>query len=610
MRPLAAASGVVPGAASSSVAGRAAQFLFAVSLLLPSIVIPARAAWQSGGIPLGGLGSGTRIARPASNAWTVAEGATSCLVVRWGWFGDPGVLRVTAGGDTTRLWPSPGMFPATPGMNYRLLDAASDQAGGVIVLWQDYAGGWQRLRAQRLVAPGVRAPGWPDSGAVVSDSLNTDFVRMVADGAGGAFAAWNEILADSGLTYLRVQHVSATGGVAVPGGARAFLAPGSRRAGCIIPDGGLGAFVVVADDRALVSGTTGTDVYAQRVDAALTRLWGDGGVAVCANPGSQSYPVAMLDGGGGAYVAWSDEAGAPAPPAVLSATRLDAAGKPATGWPAGGVPVRPGTAFQDLHLASDGAGGALLSSINVPLSYSGVLRVDRLHAAGLVDTLWHPSIHQALGAYTGSDNLPSALVADGTGGAFLCWDGGNVLALRIGADGQAAPGWDPAGVVLDVPIPGGATYAVGVSAVPTMPGQAFVVFQLSWYYDMAHGCGYHEVCYNRYLYGQYLLASGVVPPGAVGVGEPPLASFALAGPRPNPAAGSLQVTFALPDAAPARLEVLDLAGRRVRAREVGALGAGNHVVDLSRGGALPPGVYLVRLTRGERSLVARAVVVR
>jgi hypothetical protein len=85
--------------------------------------------------------------------------------------------------------------------------------------------------------------------------------------------------------------------------------------------------------------------------------------------------------------------------------------------------------------------------------------------------------------------------------------------------------------------------------------------------------------------------------------------LALAGPRPNPGSHDLTVELSLPDGAPAMLELLDVAGRRVLAREVGGLGAGRHVLTLASGRRLGPGVYLLRLTHGGRSLTARAVIV-
>jgi hypothetical protein len=90
----------------------------------------------------------------------------------------------------------------------------------------------------------------------------------------------------------------------------------------------------------------------------------------------------------------------------------------------------------------------------------------------------------------------------------------------------------------------------------------------------------------------------------------PALALALSGLMPNPTLRGLTVAFALPDALPARLTVLDVAGRTVAGLEVGSLGAGAHTVDLAGGRALPPGMYLIRLTQGARTLTARGVVIR
>ncbi len=75
-------------------------------------------------------------------------------------------------------------------------------------------------------------------------------------------------------------------------------------------------------------------------------------------------------------------------------------------------------------------------------------------------------------------------------------------------------------------------------------------------------------------------------------------------------AGALRVRFELPDGSPARLEVLDVGGRRVTSREVGSDGPGAHTCELAESGALPPGLYFVRLRQGRRSGLARAVVLQ
>jgi hypothetical protein len=68
------------------------------------------------------------------------------------------------------------------------------------------------------------------------------------------------------------------------------------------------------------------------------------------------------------------------------------------------------------------------------------------------------------------------------------------------------------------------------------------------------------------------------------------------------------VEFTLADDGPAALELVDVGGRRVIARNLGAPGAGRHAVELRE--SLPMGVYLVRLTHAGRALVKKTVVLR
>jgi hypothetical protein len=84
--------------------------------------------------------------------------------------------------------------------------------------------------------------------------------------------------------------------------------------------------------------------------------------------------------------------------------------------------------------------------------------------------------------------------------------------------------------------------------------------------------------------------------------------LSLAGFLPNPSVGPPRLAYTLPTSERARIEVLDTAGRRVTARELDST-PGEHVVSFD-GVSLGPGVYLLRLTQGTRSVVTRAALVR
>ena len=87
--------------------------------------------------------------------------------------------------------------------------------------------------------------------------------------------------------------------------------------------------------------------------------------------------------------------------------------------------------------------------------------------------------------------------------------------------------------------------------------------------------------------------------------DPEAGSVALLAPAPSPFRGGTALRFRLDAPGPVRLHMFDALGRRVAAAE-GMYGAGEHAVRLD-GGALAPGLYLVRLEAGAE-VRARTVV--
>ena len=83
----------------------------------------------------------------------------------------------------------------------------------------------------------------------------------------------------------------------------------------------------------------------------------------------------------------------------------------------------------------------------------------------------------------------------------------------------------------------------------------------------------------------------------------------LSAPRPNPTRGAARVAFAVPEAGPARLHVIDVRGREVAVLVEGHVEAGRHEMGFDAS-ALAAGVYVVRLEAAGQTLNRRAVVVR
>jgi endonuclease/exonuclease/phosphatase family metal-dependent hydrolase len=90
----------------------------------------------------------------------------------------------------------------------------------------------------------------------------------------------------------------------------------------------------------------------------------------------------------------------------------------------------------------------------------------------------------------------------------------------------------------------------------------------------------------------------------------PPATFSLDAPFPNPFHGRTTVSFTLAETATVRVEAFDALGRRVSSLVDGTLAAGAYETTFDAG-ALPPGLYLVRLTAsgasGEHTATRRVV---
>ena len=102
----------------------------------------------------------------------------------------------------------------------------------------------------------------------------------------------------------------------------------------------------------------------------------------------------------------------------------------------------------------------------------------------------------------------------------------------------------------------------------------------------------------------------IIPAALLDAGGRIRAGLALRGVWPNPARVAARVWFTLAEGPPARLELLDLAGRRVRSLELDGLGPGLHRADLEAVASLRPGLYLVRLSQAGHRATGKLVVTR
>ena len=232
----------------------------------------------------------------------VSDGAGGAIVTwydyRSGASYDIYAQRVNASGAPQ--WTGNGVALCTAAFNQFDPTIVSDGAGGAIVTWYDFRNGADPdIYAQRVNASG--APQWTANGVAICTVANDQgSPTIVSDGAGGAIVPWYDYR--SGNADIYAQRVNASGAPQwTANGVAICTAASDQGSPTIVSDGAGGAIVTWYDYR---SGNF--DIYAQRVNASGAPQWTADGVALSTAANHQAYPTIVSDGAGGAIVTWYD----------------------------------------------------------------------------------------------------------------------------------------------------------------------------------------------------------------------------------------------------------------------------------------------------------------
>jgi len=276
-------------------------------------------------------------------------------------------------------------------------------------------------------------------------------------------------------------------------------------------------------------------------------------------------------------------------------------------------------------LASDGQGGAFVTWTQV-LNNVGVPGAQHFDGAGAVAAGWDPGGRvPASGGTPHADQTESRIVSSADG-AILTWtdwrNSGPISdPFHHNTDIYAQRLADDATVATEIALTSADVTADGVA----LSWFAAIAPSAAWVERRDAGSGWlsvgsvhsdgnghllyedHDVRGGRYGYRLAYTSSNEVRRTSETWVTVPTVEFSLEGGSPNPASGPFAVSYSLPDAAPARIDVFDASGRQIHSREVGALGAGHHgsTLDIGR---RAPGVYLVRLTHRGRSLSTKIAI--
>lgn len=555
------------------------------------------------------------------------------------------------------------VWPSDPTQNLPVCTFAGDQSGTQI-LADGHGGAWMSwgdgrvafsqadIYVQHVLASGVVDPAWPADGLVVCTGLSQQLnAVMASDGSSGFFITWTDPRTSTANPDLYMHHVLATGVVdpAWPvNGAGVCTTLDYQYPPQILADGAGGAFVCFGDIG------NNNNIYAQHMLASGVRdpAWPSTGLGVCTAAGEQYFPSMVLDGTGGILLAWEDDR---TDAGDIYAAHVSSSGVIDPAWPMNGLVVCNSTAAQNVaRIVGDGSGGAIILWDDFRSSTTADVYAQHLRATGSVDPAW-PVNGQAICTATG-DQRGIRVVSDGAHGAVIAWSdkrGGDfdIYAQHLLANGNVDAAWPVNGRSLCL--------AAGDQIIGGMLRDGSGGALLAWQ-DARAGAT------NRDIYATHLLAGGIADPtwpvngravstaagdqlsavvcgdgaggmlcawfdhrgstydiyaqrvnadGTLDVASGPLATdLRVPQPSPNPTTASAVLRFNLARTGLAHVEVLDLAGRRVRTVVASTLEAGWHEVgwDLrsDTGQRVHDGIYFVSYALDGAIRTRRIAVVR
>ncbi len=336
--------------------------------------------------------------------------------------------RVDSGGNI--LWNLNGVSLCVVFQWQQNPQIASDGSEGTIVTWQDLrnlATTHRDIYAQRVYSDGTTA--WATNGVSLCAALyEQQGPQIVPDGAGGAIATWTDYRTNTD-NDIYTQRVYSNGTVAwTTDGVSLCVESDHQSEPQIVSDGSGGAIVTWKDERGYEF-----DIYAQRVLSDGTVAWTTDGVSLSAASVSQYDPQIASDGSGGAIVTWYEYRGGTSGYDIY-AQRVYSDGTPA--WTTDGVSLSVASDNQrDPQITSDGSGGAIVTWKDERGSDSDIY-AQRVDADGNVQ--WEAN-GVRLGAAT-DDQVDPQLAPAPNGGAIVTWadyrdsgtSGYDIYAQRVG----------------------------------------------------------------------------------------------------------------------------------------------------------------------------------
>lgn len=529
------------------------------------------------------------------------------------------VQRIDANGVVQ--WTSDGVSVVAEGYGQYMPSVVPDGNGNFIIAWRDDRSGVGQIYCQKLDGNGN--PQWTINGIAVCPTAWWQNIPLaVSDGSSGAIIVWEDERNSILNSYVYAQRIDGNGNkLWATSGVPITLSSGPKWQLCSIEDACGGAFVSWS------SGDDGyRNIFAQRIDST-SAVWAIGDLPVCTASQDQDSPRIVLDGSGGAIIAWYDRRDSTDD---VYAQRVTGDGD--TLWVSNGIPIRinppAGTrAYSRPELVQDGEGGAIIAWKWGQETSSYDIFAQRVDPDG--NLLWPDTAVVVCGA-VGGQYYPQ-MTSNAEGGAIITWRDlrqdtiGAVYAMRVTANGETVA----------TLLQGFAARAQGTSIVIEWRlaemdiGARFIVLRAM------NGAPYEELGAADirregllFTFVDQTCRPGVTYRYRVDVenaGERrilfeseavslPALDLSLAQNYPNPFNPVTTIRFDLPEKTRVRVAVYDCSGREIVRLVDGTREAGMHEVAWEgqddTGNMAGSGVYFYRLVAGKETLTKKMVLLR
>ena len=220
-------------------------------------------------------------------AWTDSRNGNSDIFAQ----------RIDASG--TKLWGADGLAVCTDLSSQYLNGIVPDGRGGLVAQWLDYRDGTGAVWVQRIKSYG--SPAWAANGLMVANGIYTAQMECLASGV--VLMAWVKV---NGSTADIVTQALGPDGTLILGPTGRVSISGINITSSYS--------ALSASGETMLYAWTGIsygegDIYLQRFDQAGNPLISPDRTAVCTAPDDQNSPMVLNDGDDGCFLAWTDYRG-------------------------------------------------------------------------------------------------------------------------------------------------------------------------------------------------------------------------------------------------------------------------------------------------------------